>query len=92
MNLLFKDIIIGEITYISRDMFDLYGQFIPNINFNDIKEFMYSLTDEDFILNENTVDIELWAEENWLIIEDDSFIPISVPAIYPDGDIYWRCR
>jgi len=92
VELLFKKNVIGYIDNISNeDNWWVHGVFIPNDNFYYYVDFFEAIVCEDGF-DEIQFDGELLKDDNWNINDNGDIISIFIPAIYNDGDIFFRYR
>jgi hypothetical protein len=93
MKLLHKKDVIGEITDVGQDDFWMLGRVQLNSEGQSLRQFFDYMTDEGNSLREDPpFGADLLNPETWHIIEKDDMRGIEVPAVYPDGLIYWRWR
>ena len=92
MELLFKKEVLGEIKDLIREDFWVHGKVIPSELFQKYKQYFDLLISEENNIDEYLYENDFFNDTNWFIKENNQLKEISIPAIYPDGEISFRYR
>ncbi|WP_121639460.1 hypothetical protein [Virgibacillus sp. Bac330] len=93
MKLYFSNECLGEIKNVNVEGMWVNGNIIPNKNIEKFKAFFAAIVNEENELVEANFNKEWLDDNNWYIIDNQKEKKgIVIPAVYPDGDIYWRWR
>lgn len=93
MNLIFREIELGEITEIGQDGPEMWATYKANSNSTPFLEMWKFITDEENYDIDPPFPSEYLEDESWFIEGEQGDIhPISLPAVYEDGVISWRWR
>lgn len=91
MELLFKKNVIGNIDIRSKENQWVHGVFTQNDNFYHYEDFFKAIVCEDGF-DEMQFDGELMKDNHWNVNDNGNIMGIYIPAIYDDGDIFFRYR
>jgi len=91
MELLFKKNVIGNIDIRSEENQWVHGVFTRNDKFYYYEDFFKAIVSEDGF-DETQFGGELMKDNHWNVNDNGNIMGIYIPAIYDDGDIFFRYR
>lgn len=93
MKLYFLNECLGEITNTNVEGSWVNGRIIFNKNIKKFINFFEAIVDEENEFVEENFCEEWLDDSNWYILDEENRKKeIYIPAVYLDGDIYWRWR
>lgn len=93
MKLYFLNECLGEIRNINVEGSWVNGRIIFNKNIKKFMNFFEAIVDEENEFVEENFCEEWLDDSNWYILDEENRKKeIYIPAVYLDGDIYWRWR
>ncbi|MFJ8460836.1 hypothetical protein ACIQ57_17080 [Lysinibacillus xylanilyticus] len=93
MKLYFLNECLGEIGDINVEGSWINGRIIFNKNTKKFMNFFEAIVDEENEFVEENFCEEWLDDSNWYILDEENRKKeIYIPAVYLDGDIYWRWR
>ena len=92
MELIFKQDIIGKVENLTQEGLWIYGKIIPSELFQNYKKYFELLINAENIAGDTMLENDFFSDVNWFVKNDKTIKEISVPAVYPDGEIAFRYR
>jgi hypothetical protein len=92
MKLLYNSEVIGDITEVSAEDFWMNGRVELNQKGEELRDFFNFMTDERQGHVEPPFGSALLEPDAWHVLENRNARGIDVPAVHPDGVIFWRRR
>lgn len=89
--LIYINIALGKIVILQRESFWISGDFYAYPAASAYRDFFNALVCEDGF-DETRFDEDLLNEDHWFVSEDGTLKGISCPAVYENGEIYFRYR